>query len=145
MAMMLEQVRDWHRSEACSFSDEKQAIHTAMADAIDAHLTQPAQAVDVVYSESVCGDGAAILRNGEPMRVHEIVAALNATRALAGEKAEGHERSDVWVVQDETGRPVHCAAWPEACHEHINDAINEHGIEEAKAWKVLHYTNGVSQ
>lgn len=59
------------------------------ANALEAHLAQPAQAMDVgaVYSEGVCGDGAAILCNGLPMRVHEIVAALNATRALSVQKA----------------------------------------------------------
>lgn len=54
------------------------------------------------------------------------------------------ERSDVWVVQDEAGHPIHCAGWPQACREHIREAINEHGIEEARAWKVLHYTNGAT-
>jgi hypothetical protein len=30
----------------------------------------------------------------------------------------------------------HAAAWQEAAHEHINDAITEHGIEEAASWVV---------
>ncbi len=30
----------------------------------------------------------------------------------------------------------HAAAWKEAAHEHINDAIAEHGIEEAASWVV---------
>ena len=30
----------------------------------------------------------------------------------------------------------HAAAWKEAAHEHINDAINEHDIEEAATWVV---------
>lgn len=68
----------------------------------------------------------------------ELLAILDAVVAVS------EELSEVWVVQDETGQPVHCASWPEACHEHINDAINEHGIEEAKAWKVLHYANGTT-
>lgn len=55
------------------------------------------------------------------------------------------EQSEVWVVQDETGQPLFCASWSQACHEHINDAINEHGIDEAKAWKVLHYANVAAQ
>ena len=29
------------------------------------------------------------------------------------------------------------AGWPEACHEHINDAINEHSIEGAGKWRVV--------
>jgi hypothetical protein len=64
--MTLEQVRDWHRKKAREMdvcgelrfpgpnespfyrypSDESKA-HDAMADAIDAHITQPAQAVDM--------------------------------------------------------------------------------------------------
>lgn len=30
----------------------------------------------------------------------------------------------------------HAAAWQEAAHEHINDAITEHGIEDAATWVV---------
>ena len=29
----------------------------------------------------------------------------------------------IWVVLAH-GAPVYCAAWPESCHEHINDAID---------------------
>jgi hypothetical protein len=143
-----------------------------MIAALDAHLTQPAQAVDVDYTpgeidrtaperiwlqldtdgdnqqrdESWTGrDGVTWCDESIGGLEIQYVRADLATSALAGEKAEGHERSDVWGVQDETGQPVHCAAWPEACHEHINDAINEHGIEESKAWRVLHYTNGECQ
>jgi len=53
------------------------------------------------------------------------------------------ESSEVFIVQDETGQMIYCASYAQACHEHINDAINEHGIEEAKAWKVLRYSNYV--
>lgn len=41
-----------------------------------------------------------------------------------------------WVVIDEDGEPCYCASWPEACHEHINDAINEHDLKEAAKWLV---------
>jgi hypothetical protein len=44
---------------------------------------------------------------------------------------------ELWLVIDETGEPVHCASWPDACHEHINDAINEFNIEGAEKWKVV--------
>jgi len=46
---------------------------------------------------------------------------------------------DGWVVINENGQPCHVAGWPEACHEHINDAINEHGLAEAKNWRVRPY------
>ena len=42
----------------------------------------------------------------------------------------------VWLVIDENGQPIFCAGWPQACHEHINDAINEHNIYEAAKWTV---------
>ena len=42
----------------------------------------------------------------------------------------------VWVVYDVDGDPVYVASWPEACHEHINDAITEHGLTEASKWVV---------
>lgn len=36
----------------------------------------------VKYKEGVCGDGAAILQDGKPMKVHEIVARLNGYHSL---------------------------------------------------------------
>ena len=42
----------------------------------------------------------------------------------------------VWVVMSDDGIPVYVAAYPEACHEHINDAINEHRVAEAAKWVV---------
>jgi hypothetical protein len=44
----------------------------------------------------------------------------------------------VWVVFDENGLPVHCASWPEACHEHIADAIAS-DIPDAGLWVVREY------
>jgi hypothetical protein len=41
-----------------------------------------------------------------------------------------------WHVVDEQGGIQHAATWPQACHEHINDAINEHDLEEASRWIV---------
>lgn len=55
------------------------------------------------------------------------------------EMANTYTRPDpkeIWLVLDEEGWPVHCAGWPSACHEHINDAINEHDIEGAAKWTV---------
>lgn len=42
----------------------------------------------------------------------------------------------VWLVIDEAGHPIHCASYAEACHEHINDAINDFHVEGAEKWKV---------
>lgn len=47
-----------------------------------------------------------------------------------------HENNGLWVVLDEDGWPIYCAGWPEACHEHINEAINEFDIDGAAKWKV---------
>ena len=44
----------------------------------------------------------------------------------------------IWVVLGEEGEPDYCASYPEACHEHTNDAI-EQGITEAKRWVVREY------
>jgi len=49
------------------------------------------------------------------------------------------EMKRLWVVIDEDGEPCHSASWPQACHEHINDAINDHGLMEAAQWKVREY------
>lgn len=49
---------------------------------------------------------------------------------------ETPREKEIWLVLDETGEPIHCASWPSACHEHINDAINEHQIEGAEKWTV---------
>lgn len=43
---------------------------------------------------------------------------------------------EIWLVLDEKGWPIFCAGWQRACHEHINDAINEHDIDDAAKWKV---------
>jgi len=51
-------------------------------------------------------------------------------------KTVKHENKGIWIVIDENGYPIYCAGWPEACHEHINDAINNFQIEEAEKWKV---------
>lgn len=44
----------------------------------------------------------------------------------------------IWVVLGESGEPDYCASYPEACHEHINDAI-EQGITEAARWVVREF------
>lgn len=44
----------------------------------------------------------------------------------------------LWVVIDEAGQPGYCASWPDACHEHINDALME-GVVEAARWVVREY------
>ena len=41
-----------------------------------------------------------------------------------------------WIVLDETGDPGFAAKWPQACHETINEAINEHNMPEAAQWTV---------
>lgn len=43
----------------------------------------------------------------------------------------------LWIVLDGEGYPIYCASYAEACHEHINDAINEFNIYEAVDWKVI--------
>lgn len=47
-----------------------------------------------------------------------------------------HENKGIWVVFDENGFPIFCAGWPEACHEHINEAISSFQIEDAEKWTV---------
>lgn len=67
--MTLEQVRDWHIEEVRRLNNSQhpfpndstvlQALaehHQAMADAIDAHLTQPARVVDVGAIREVIAD-----------------------------------------------------------------------------------------
>lgn len=43
----------------------------------------------------------------------------------------------LWLVIDENGYPIHCASYKEACHEHINDAINDFDIDGASKWRVI--------
>ena len=50
------------------------------------------------------------------------------------------KQKEIWLVLDEDGKPLHCASWQNACHEHINDAINEHDIEGAAKWTVRQAT-----
>ena len=51
-------------------------------------------------------------------------------------EAQGKQKPVFFVVIDETGAPEYTALWPEFCHEHINNAINEYEIEGASKWKV---------
>ena len=46
----------------------------------------------------------------------------------------------VFVVLDEMGIPMYCAAYPQACHDHISDAIVEREIHGAGLWVVREYT-----
>lgn len=50
------------------------------------------------------------------------------------------DKKEIWLVLDEDEQPVFCAGFPSACHEHINDAINEHDIDGAARWKVRQAT-----
>ncbi|WP_153021655.1 MULTISPECIES: hypothetical protein [unclassified Rhodanobacter] len=60
MSVTLDQVRDWHRRREDEFRisgyDVGVKSHLAMADAIDAHLTQPAQSVDMVEVREVIAE-----------------------------------------------------------------------------------------
>jgi len=47
--------------------------------------------------------------------------------------------AEIYAVIDTTGEPIFAATWPEACHEHINDAITEFEIEGAATWIVRRY------
>ena len=51
---------------------------------------------------------------------------------------------EIWVVIDADGEPCFSATWPEACHEHINDAIAEFEVEEAAVWVVRRYVLAVT-
>jgi hypothetical protein len=45
----------------------------------------------------------------------------------------------LWVVIDDQGLPGFSAPWPEACHEHINDALQDQNHAEAAEWRVRLY------
>ena len=77
------------------------------------------------------------------------LALIKALRAALAQQAEPvepvePERDDlpstVFVVLDEIGIPVFCAAYPQACNNHISAAIVEHNIHSAGLWVVREYT-----
>jgi len=41
-----------------------------------------------------------------------------------------------WIVFDEYGIPVHSTVHPKMAQDHINDALQEHDIQEAAKWVV---------
>lgn len=48
--------------------------------------------------------------------------------------------TEIWAAVGGADRCVHHACtWAAGCHEHINDAIAEHDIEDAKQWTVRRY------
>lgn len=55
-----------------------------------------------VYTEGVCQDGAAILKDGKMMKVHEIVAELNAATRLGKFIQEVARRAQKGVRYRET-------------------------------------------
>lgn len=70
----------------------------------------------------------------------------NFARAIIAAAIAKHEEDRVvgepvaWLVcstnSDGTSSLEYAAPWQEAAHEHINDAITEHGIEDAASWVV---------
>lgn len=73
----------------------------------------------------------------EQIEVGENAVIRSLERLGLAPKAESPPNSkEIWLVLDEEGEPIHCASWSSACHEHINDAINDHDIEGAAKWKV---------
>ena len=86
------------------------------------------------YYTGAGAGGVAVWREGGSAPVEAAMAALlNAALAETAEPV-------AWLVCsvnfDGTLSLEHAAAWREAAHEHINDAITEHGIEEAASWVV---------
>lgn len=90
--------------------------------------TQPA----VLYSEGICGDGSAILRDGVPMTISEIVATLNqasAPTAYSPASAIIEDIRQTVIENEKLGLPVpDCvilmmlemlerALWPESGNE----------------------------
>jgi hypothetical protein len=92
--MTLEQVRDEMRArENLAAVGPVKDRYKAFADAIDAHLAQPAQAVDVVECDN-CGskDGCACARVGIGSGSHLCAACkqpVTLTRAIGNAQAEG--------------------------------------------------------
>jgi hypothetical protein len=96
--------------------------------------------VSVIFRKGRRGDAPNGLHNdcwehygeGTDIIAYRIEAALQPT---AGEEPDLRH---AWMVVDKEGMPVFSAAWSEAAHEHINDAING-GDEDAGRWVVREY------
>jgi hypothetical protein len=73
----------------------------------------------------------------EKAKTHaELIAYRNGYTAAVKNFVKKRDALTGWVVLDEGMLPVYCAGWPGACHEYINDAINEHDINTAAKWSV---------
>lgn len=76
------------------------------------------------------------------LAVVDFVNGLLSARALEAIPAGRVQQAEpaAWLVcsvnSDGTLSLEHAAPWREAAHEHINDAITEHGIEGAASWVV---------
>lgn len=88
MTMTLEQVRDWHLAR----DREQRAVglfigatdHAGIAAAIDAHLTQPAQSVDVEKVREVIAHLRSFRSNTPPTWAHLDDAADKLEAAIKG-------------------------------------------------------------
>ena len=45
-------------------------------------------------------------------------------------------KREYWLVLDDEGDVMHAARYELACHEHINEAINEYKVDGAEKWIV---------
>ena len=88
--------------------------HISTADPViakaDAALSQPEPVERPIWTEGICGDGAAILKDGVMQPIESVIAALNAAE-LAQPKPQGPTDEDLWELYDDMGGDPEDCAW----------------------------------
>lgn len=117
------------------------------------HEDDPERVISAATKAGAEKDGGAIASTTKPYSIPAFAAPV-AQQYEAGDMASASaqgfrdgvasvqqgQEPVAWLVcsvnSDGSLSLEHAAAWKEAAHEHINDAITEHGIEEAASWVV---------
>jgi hypothetical protein len=102
---------DTFRALCAELVSEIQALRRAVADEVGCSLPEPsviarARAAlaqpEPVWTEGICGDGAAILKDGVMQPIEDVIAALNAT-ALAQPEPQGPTDEELWDLYQDLG------------------------------------------
>jgi len=104
---MLEKMTARFGASSTELHDTLRSLYTVLRDR---HHGRMPEAVQAAYDKA--GD---LLRRYETLTPEE----LAADKPLGSKNAP----AELWCVIDADGQPEYVASWSDACHEHINDAI----------------------
>lgn len=124
--------------------DAKSAL-TDLCQRVQERQIEPRNALDREFSTPpvcpACNGAKVVGTPGAPCPLCKLHSFATPPAASKEQQAEAPKQEPfAWLVcsvnPDGSLSLEYAAPWREAAHEHINDAITEHGIEEASSWVV---------